>query len=200
MTTFFHRYADDSPALRVHLHPLSEYVADGGRFSDAGNGGEDCRADALAGEFLCAVSVDPTTLGGLTIGDACDLIGVPYNGLWYDSATGWMLLREWPAEAPLEARVGGFEQLTNEERALLVDEVRLEREPDPDSPSVPSCQHVLDLLEGDHAWEREQADYHRAAYIRNVYRVAEAVWALDPTPEQVPAVVQAVVEAATVAA
>ncbi len=114
MTTFLLKHPDNNQSIKLHLHPLSEYLADGGRFTDDA---DDCRAEALAGEFLCAISADGTTLDGFTLGDACDLAGA--TDRWWDDATGWMLLRDWPAEAPLEARVGGFERLTEEERELL---------------------------------------------------------------------------------
>ncbi len=96
---------DTDEKVKFTLHSLSEYEAFG-IYSDAGNGGEDMRDEK--DRFIAAISVDPATLDGLEEGAAIKQIaGVEPDDLWLDSATGWWLLRDWPANAPLQARMVG---------------------------------------------------------------------------------------------
>jgi hypothetical protein len=93
VNTFYKTVNGD--AVSITLHSLSEYEANGGEYDDSGNGGEDMRD--CKDEFLCAMTIDdPTVLP--------EQIGVPQGAAWHDDITGYWLLREWPADAPLAVR------------------------------------------------------------------------------------------------
>lgn len=99
-TFYFRNSAGERLALR--LHSLAEYEADGGIYSDAGNGGETVSPES----FICAATVpqDLDDSNGYTDDhDVLEAAGV--EGAWNDSVTGYWLLTDWPAEAPLEARM-----------------------------------------------------------------------------------------------
>jgi len=115
-----------------HLHSLAEYEADGGIYCDGGNGGEDLVAEyarvqgitldapgddarwgwdraseavrqAVRAQFVAALSGPHGDDHGDP--DAAASLGLVTRHDWYDSATGYYLLREWPAAAPLAARL-----------------------------------------------------------------------------------------------
>lgn len=103
---------------RVSLIDLDDYEAGGGLYNDAGNGGEVCTRE----EFVAALAIEEAEDGdpdGWAPTDdllhAAAAIGVADGDLWRDSATGWCLLRDWPAEAPLEARCGFSESIPSAE-------------------------------------------------------------------------------------
>lgn len=97
MYTFFKRI--NGRIASITLHSLKEYEDDGGRYDDSGNGGE--AVDKA--EFLCAATVSPGE-SGLPENDILEECGMERGEYWYDSVTGYFLLRDWPADAPLEAR------------------------------------------------------------------------------------------------
>jgi hypothetical protein len=127
----------DRERVIIRLYSLSEYEADGGCYSDAGNDGEDLVAETAAevgitvempgpnsesgygiyllatdpadqpmlerikrqirAQFVCAATTESI--------DALWAAGLAPEDYWYDSATGYFLLREFPPEAPLAARM-----------------------------------------------------------------------------------------------
>ncbi len=99
MKTFRIRY-DDQP-VTIRLYSLDEYESDGGIYSDAGNGGEKLTPEERT-SFIAAASV-ASNYTGLPDNDLLEEAGC--TDYWYDSATGYYLLREWPSEASLEARM-----------------------------------------------------------------------------------------------
>lgn len=92
----------DGERVAIRLFSLDEYETDGGTYDDSGNGGEDV-SDQKA-DFLCAAVV-PHNDTGLPENDVLELAGVERSDYWTDSVTGYFLLRDWPAEAPLQARM-----------------------------------------------------------------------------------------------
>ena len=101
MNTFSIRV--DGERAQLRLYSLAEYEIDGGIYDDTGNGGERFN-QAERGQFIAAATVAPNDTG-LSENELLDLAGC--NDYWYDSATDYYLLREWPAEAPLQARLLG---------------------------------------------------------------------------------------------
>lgn len=121
------RLADGERAT-IRLHSLDEYEADGGIYWDMEDGpigldpneeiepGEDegqiasdaqlARNAAQArAQFVCAASCpDHSGAEASAIFDDAGITDHP-GGAWLDSATGYMLLRDWPADAPLAVRV-----------------------------------------------------------------------------------------------
>jgi hypothetical protein len=127
----------DRERVVIRLYSLSEYEADGGCYSDAGNDGEDLVAEAadevgiavempgpesesgygiyllaqnpadqpvlerikrqVRAQFVCAATAESI--------DALRAAGLEPDDYWYDSATDYFLLREFPPEAPLAARM-----------------------------------------------------------------------------------------------
>lgn len=112
------------------LHSLDEYQAAGGIYFDGGNGGGfatidddeidgpvwtedgDLRDDLrelnirrAREQFVCAASADGAA--NLPENDQIELAGVDRSDYWLDSASGFFLLRDWPREAPLVARMVG---------------------------------------------------------------------------------------------
>lgn len=88
----------DGERLTLRLHSLAEYEADGGRYSDAGEDVSRERAD-----FLAALSVEDEA--GYDLPTILDAAGVAPADRWIDSSTSYVLLKDWPAEAPLAARL-----------------------------------------------------------------------------------------------
>lgn len=88
--------------FKVSLLSLAAYEADGGCYDDSGNGG--VRVSPC--DFVCGMTVhfreDETT--ELYPRDCAPEISVA--DAWRDSVTGWILLYDWPADAPLPARCG----------------------------------------------------------------------------------------------
>jgi hypothetical protein len=91
----------DGERITVRLHSLAEYEADGGVYSDAGNGGEDVSSER--DRFLAALSVEDVK--GHDMDDVLNAAGVDLYSTWFDSSTGYVLLEEFPTEAPLAARL-----------------------------------------------------------------------------------------------
>jgi hypothetical protein len=113
MNTFDVRKPDG--VYRFALHPLSAYEADGGIYTDGqdidgiavDDDGHPLDLDAARSEYVAAISVlsSPDEAAVDVESDAIrDVAGVPSHALWRDAATGWYLIRDWPAEAPLDAR------------------------------------------------------------------------------------------------
>ena len=94
MNIFYKRINDED--VSINLFSLEEYEEDGGRY--VANNKQVNKEEFLA---ACAIGYNYT---GLTDEEILEEIGVPENAYWYDSATGYFLLRQWPADAPLEAR------------------------------------------------------------------------------------------------
>jgi hypothetical protein len=100
MGTFFHT-STDGTRYRVNLLPLSAYEAEGGRYYD-----KDGEVDRS--QFVAAVIEERD---GDDYGPCYDLVnarkdlGIEPGDLWRDASTGWVLLRDWPTEATLEARM-----------------------------------------------------------------------------------------------
>lgn len=97
----------EGECVTIRLYSLDEYQAPeiGGTFSDAGNGGE----TVDPAEFLAAASVDFGS-SSFNYGDEALVLaaaGLEPADYWYDSAADIYLLRDWPAEAPLAARMLG---------------------------------------------------------------------------------------------
>lgn len=95
----------DGERVTITLHSLSEYEQYG-IYSDAGNGGEDMRDEC--DQFLAALSIDFGE-SSLNYGDEERVLaaaGLDRGDYWYDSAADYYLIRDWPADAPLAARVG----------------------------------------------------------------------------------------------
>ncbi len=84
--------------VTVALYSLREYEADGGEYDDSPNGGESFSPEER-GQFLAAMTLDETVPGLLP-----EDVGA--KDTWYDSVTGYYLLRDWPTSAPLAARCG----------------------------------------------------------------------------------------------
>lgn len=88
---------------------LAEYVREGGTFND----GEDLdNEDSPESHepYVAACSVDAGS-SGLPENDALDqLAGAAPRSYWSDNRSGYFLLREWPAEVPLEARLVGNDE------------------------------------------------------------------------------------------
>lgn len=109
MNPFYHT-APDGTKYRANLLSLDAYEAEGGSYDDGetnfGADTPDTRAD-----FVAALVVDekdgeewaPTEDILRTARD----LGVPEGALWRDASNGWALLRDWPAAAPLAARLVG---------------------------------------------------------------------------------------------
>ena len=116
----------DGERAVIRLYSLDEYETAGGVYHDEDGAPTECMDDLVYGdpsgaydvtpedfarlqvaarkEFLCAATVDR---GGpqLPGNDILELAGVERRDYWLDAATGWFLLRDWPAEAPLSARM-----------------------------------------------------------------------------------------------
>jgi hypothetical protein len=101
MQSFNFRPNADGQAYRISLFSLEEYEAEGGQFTDAGNGGEDMRSERDS--FVCAAGVEDVHDDGLPASDVLKAAGC--EEVWHDSSTGFFLLRDFPAEAPLQARM-----------------------------------------------------------------------------------------------
>lgn len=121
MTSYVTRDSEGN-RVTVRLYSCGEYESDGGIYFDGGNGGgpavpiegnpwdEDGEvrrefADELRTlartVFVCAATVDPASEGDDgEVGDR--LLGL--QG-WQDTATGYILLPDWPEDAPLQARM-----------------------------------------------------------------------------------------------
>lgn len=96
MITFYKRI--DGESVSITLYSLDEYEADGGQYDDTGNAGE--VVDKT--DFICAATVGPNETG-LPENDVLEECGLDPRDYWLDSVTGYFLLRQWPADAPLEA-------------------------------------------------------------------------------------------------
>ena len=93
MRTFFARV--DGQRVRVHLYSLTEYEADGGIYSDAGN---------QKGEFLAALTICwPDGAPGFELSPR-DIGSIP-DDYWLDTMTGYWLIKDFPPDAPLAARM-----------------------------------------------------------------------------------------------
>lgn len=92
----------DGERVTITLHSLAEYEADGGIYDDTGNDG-DAWDESERGQFLCAASVAYNETG-LADNDVLEAAGTDRRDYWLDSVTGYFLLRDWPADAPLAAR------------------------------------------------------------------------------------------------
>lgn len=97
MTTYFVKTEDET--LTVNLYPLSAYEADGGRYDDSGNGGEEVNPES----FIAAIRVRDED--GYDIHPSDAPIGLTVYDVWRDSACGWYLITDWPETAPLYARM-----------------------------------------------------------------------------------------------
>lgn len=93
----------DGERVTINLYSLDEYAADGGLFDDTGNGGESFD-ESERNDFLCAATVGYNGTG-LPDNDVLEDAGIDREDCWFDSVTGYFLLRDWPASAPLAARV-----------------------------------------------------------------------------------------------
>lgn len=102
MQTFTTRIDDQKVTIR--LYSLDEYEADGGIYGDSGNAGDNM-SDSKA-EFLAAATVADNDTG-LPDNDVLELAGLDRHDYYLDSANGYFLLRDWPADAPLAARMVG---------------------------------------------------------------------------------------------
>jgi len=104
MKKFYVKHDDET--LEVRLYSLAEYEADSGIYSDAGNGGEDVSANKE--EFLaactCWLQGEPVSLYDAVMYHGLSFPCSVRDAAWNDSSTNYYLLREWPQEAPLEAR------------------------------------------------------------------------------------------------
>jgi hypothetical protein len=96
--------ATDGTKYRIDLLSLSAYEADGGRYDDTGNGGEACEKSEFLAAFVAAEKDGDDWNEGAELA-ALAAAGIPDGTIWHDSVTGWYLLRDWPAEAPLSARM-----------------------------------------------------------------------------------------------
>lgn len=97
------------------LHPLSAYEENGGQYED----GEDISTDfGLSDEptsieterekYVAAISKvsDPDgPSSDFDIVHDARIAGLEPRSIWADATTGWMLISDWPAEAPLAARM-----------------------------------------------------------------------------------------------
>ena len=91
----------DGDLVQIRLYSLDEYEAEGGCYDDSGNGGDVIERD----EFIAAATVNPANDTGLPENDILEAAGLPQSSYWLDSVTGYFLLRDWPADAPLAARM-----------------------------------------------------------------------------------------------
>ena len=107
MQTFaFNNPAEPTERIHGSLYTIAEYEADGGVFDDTGNGGERWDADERK-DFIAAMVL--RTDDGDEVDDA-SLAGLQPGEYWYDSVTGYWLIRDWPQMAPLAARMVGGTQ------------------------------------------------------------------------------------------
>lgn len=99
MQTFYKKI--NGEPVSIALYSLDEYEQDGGQYDDSGNGGE--QVDKAS--FLCAAAVthNPT---GYADNDILEMAGVQRGDYWLDTATDYFLLKDWPADAPLDVRCG----------------------------------------------------------------------------------------------
>lgn len=89
--------------VTINLYSRSEYEANGGRYTDAGNGGESFSPDERD-QFVAAAAVEYND-SGLPDNDVLEAAGLGRADYWLDSVADMFLLRDWPAEAPLAARM-----------------------------------------------------------------------------------------------
>jgi hypothetical protein len=120
--------------VTINLFSLDEYEQSGGIYFDGGNGGGfsnlsdetvaemgpiwderqeinehilNRNRDAARRDFVAALSIDFTDTS-FNYGDEWTVLkanGLDEQGVWYDSVADYFLIRDWPADAPLAARV-----------------------------------------------------------------------------------------------
>lgn len=102
--TFFSKPKGDpaGEAVCFTLHPLSDYEAGGGQYNDGGNGGEYFPPSER--DFVAMIDTpdDPNTSELI---EAC--LTMPDGSIWHDTVIDAFLIRDWPEEAPLAARMTG---------------------------------------------------------------------------------------------
>ncbi len=131
---FYVKLSDDpDDRAEIALYSLAEYEADGGRYCDSGNGGEDWadfiarRADftpaggwdddydrfdqlpvslrnAVRRLFACALAVRETPPGVPALDAVNAAMGDARPLPWLDSSTDYYLCEVWPDSAPLHVR------------------------------------------------------------------------------------------------
>lgn len=99
------RFTDGNRGQTIigHLYSIEEYEIDGGTYDDTANNGERWREEERR-QFVAAMT--------LTYDDGEEALSPYIAGLeptevWLDSITGYWLLRDWPTESPLQARILG---------------------------------------------------------------------------------------------